>query len=89
MALACVDHSFDQGGEVRLTFLIPDPGKNRDGKPRILGRVVGAQNYPWGYLVDLALIGAAPKADYNLLISAVDETGGWALDWNRTGWTLD
>ena len=62
------------------SFTIPDPETGRDGRPRVIGRVAQARGYPWGTLVRLQLIGAAPQADYDRLVEIVGRFGNWPLD---------
>jgi len=86
MTIACLEHTHADGAEVRIVFTIPDKKTGREARPRILGRVVESRGYAWGSLVKLALIGAAPKADYDLLVESVKSSGGWSVDWKNKDW---
>ncbi len=80
LTIACIGQEHAHGAEIRLSFTIPDPKTGRDGRPRVIGRVAQARGYPWGNLVRLQVIGAAPRADYDRLIEIVGRFGNWSLD---------
>lgn len=80
LTIACIGQEHAHGAEVRLSFTIPNPETGRDGRPRVIGRVAQVRGYPWGTLVRLQLIGAAPQADYDRLIEIVGRFGSWSLD---------